>query len=369
MLRLWLAMTLLGGAPVAAAPAGPTPAEVSEWSAADYNNHLVSVEYAGVRELQARWDAVRGSDDPAVILEFLRQAQIEAVEVVARVVAFPPHEGDTTLRDAVAESWKGAEAMFREDAPAFLKLAASEDPTNETLAGLEALTRKMDSDADRIDGAVRAVQADFARRHGYQIVSTEEREAPIFDAGPVFTAPGIPPEGSVLSGNLHVNLATGYHNARLVTQNDVMDAWNAFMDATHGEPDGLERARRDGIARLEELREAAQAQGDWQGDASLVEANLALADTVLGQLTGPFELYCKKLKKGLRKQADVDLVNDIGDGAATAINEALARYDGALDGFRSRWGLDADAAWSQAQAAGAAPKKDDQLGGDASPGE
>ncbi len=348
MTSLWLFATLLTVSPGLADPGAAEAAPVVDiqgWDAARYNDHLVNVEYLAVKQLEASFQLALSAQSREAFDAWLVQARARVGETRARMISFPPFEGDPSLRDAILEGWHWLARMLDEVIPQMWATIDKEPPTNADLVALEGLARELEERGQALDANLRQVQRVFADSH--RLILREVYEAPSFEAPRPFEAPGLPPEGSRLSADVHVALAIGYQNGLLATQNGMMDVFNAFMEATNGDPADLEASRQQILARIQAHLRTARAYEDWQSDASLAEALVSFGEVLETELGAPSAEYTELMTKKRLKKSDVERINALVEEGARSVEAALDAFGVALDAFQDRWRIKAYEAWKQ----------------------
>ena len=229
-----LAMSLalvLAGAPVRAEPVTPATVDVGGWTVQQYNDTLVARQreaILGFHDAMRRLYAAPAS--PEALAAFFAEVRAEANAALLASAALPPWNGDSTLRDALVASYQWfvdtCDTAFLEA----LDLLGRANVRNADLSRLEALNQALEAEALAHDEWAVEVQRAFARRHRMELYPSEQPEPP--DAGPPFTAPGVPPAGSRLDGAVHVSFAVRYENSMVDLQNRMVEAMNRFMDAS-----------------------------------------------------------------------------------------------------------------------------------------
>ena len=340
-----LALTLaLATAMAAFAPAAARAAQPLSISA--YNDALVTI---GDEVMERIEDAEErfAHLEPGPRYDAWRSSSLEAIaEGLGRIDAIPAREDDAGFHAAVRDGFVTTERVVRELVSEAFALTTKDGVVDADLARLEQIYRELDAEVARVSAALLGTQRAFAERHGMRLV-TRRPQAPEAQP-PDFVAPGLPPAGSRLAGQVHASFAVRYRNALLPLQRALSGAANSVVQA---EPDEMERARKAALERVREVRERAEAAAPWQGDATLRAGALEMARLLEQSLTGPTAEYAKLLRRRDEfDAADVARANAAGEELNLANRRAHAAFAQAEQAFRERWSIDAYLAWAQASA-------------------
>lgn len=344
---LLLALLLSFSSRPALAGSEPTSVDIRGWTVTQYNDTLVARQkeaVQGIYNAQAKMLALGPSQEVGVAFLAEMRQKVEAALVASQ--ALPPWKGDAALRDALVETYQWTLERCDRDFAEMLDLAYRDEVHNADLARLEALNRGVREGSEALDLRTQAAQKGFAQRQRMIIVPSEQ-PVPAAEA-PSFSAPGIPPEGSTLDGSVHVGFAVRYQNPLVAEGNRMIEAMNAFFDATGGPAEQVEPARQAALAAITRAREEAAAREDWQGDSSLRNAVVGLGDALTGLLNGEFATYAATFGKKKVKPAEVEALNEAVRAGNAGTQSAIAALNAAEIAFQERWGLTAYAAWEAA---------------------
>jgi hypothetical protein len=236
---------------------------------------------------------------------------------------------------------------------AFL-LLTKERVRNADLARLEDLYREIDATAQRCGERVDQAQREFARASGLRLREPPDRPPPPPESPP-FTAPGIPPAGSHLDGQVHIDFALRYENEVVELQQTLASSADRMAQATHFSPADIETERKQELGQVRSIRSLAEQLEAWQGDESLRAASIAMARQLEAVLTGPYKSFAHTLAKGIRSQADADRANALASELNTSIQAAFDTFAEGERRFRARWALDAYDAWQKERPPEATP--------------
>lgn len=347
-----LACLLLGDARAQEAlPARPSAAEVKAWSPVDYNNFLVSVDAVILRQIVAQFRTAPVMLDEKMYLEHIGRLKALLHEGRRTCGLMPPFRGDTSMRDAMLESYDEVIVTLDEELTTMARLIFKEQVRDADLAAMEAAQRRLDEVSVTSVERINAAQAAFARKHGARVVRNEEveeleQELEALEAD--FSAPGIPPEGSVLSADVHCDFALRYYNQMIDSHNAAVDAYSALMEAS-GEPGALSAGIPATREALSAALEVSSGWGAWQGDASLLKANDALIVGMMEALDGPVsELGTVYERKRLRPK-DATRADILATQIDTTVNGLLGVTGEAYSGYMGRWHLEAYQQWLASQ--------------------
>ena len=349
---LFLIGLLFGDARALDLPPRPSAQEVQAWSPVQYNNFLAQVDTAILNQIVAQIQAKPVMADEQMFLSFIAQLKAVLHEGRRTCSLMPPYRGDSTFRDAFIESYDEVIVAFSEDLPAVARLTFQQNVRDEDLAALEAAQQRLDAVSATAVSRITTAQGDFVRRHGGQIVQNTEgaaleqelREA----TTATFTAPGLPPDDSVLGADIHCDFALRYYNQMIDSYNAAIDAYSALMEAS-GEPGALSAAIPETREALSVALETSSGWGAWQGDAGLQEANTAMVTGMLTLLDGTVaELGVVYESQHLRAK-DATRAEILSTEIDTTIDALLNESGQAYEGYMDRWHLDAYQQWLAAQ--------------------
>lgn len=350
-IQVFLIAVIAVAAPVVSAadlPPSPSSAEVTSWTAGDYNDHVVSTELALLRELAAR---VRGwsREAPGAVDEAEAAARRKEVHdilerglVAAREL--PPWHGDASFRDAIIDAYTVILGVTDRGVAQRQAVFARPTVRDQDLVDLEAIEVSVTGALDASERAVRDAQAAFARRHGFRLVQVDKVEMPDV---PRFGAPGLPPEGSRLDARTYVMLAMRYHNQFVGHQVQIVEAMNGFVLATSGPLDSLEDQRLRALAAVRAELAASRAEEPWQGDDSLRAAVIVMGEQIEDILETEGEEYTPLTTIKRFSKRDAEQFNGIGDRMESRFRAALEPFPRAQATFRRRWHLAEYEAWLQ----------------------
>lgn len=343
MLGSLLLLTLLAGN-----PPDPAPAMVNTkgWTAAQYNDALVDDFYAGFVQMQQNILAVGALQDQAAFDAGLAQLQADAQAALTRVSLYPGFKGDTSLRDAMGSSFLWARQQTQSTLPELFALYQAPEVHNADLARAETLVVTLIAGGKAQDELVMAKQREFAKKNGYILVMPDESPFPEVAS---FTAEGMPPAGSVLSGQVHMSFVLRYHNALSDRQTQMVGEVNRFFDATHGDLGQLPAARERALAAVRGHLVVFRATEDWQGDAGLRDALVRLGEDLEKALSGPFAEYVALVSKVSLTKKEANKANELADQGNAAVQAAFGRFNPEYDAFRARWHFAEYEAWAAAQ--------------------
>lgn len=345
MLGSLLLLTLLAGNPPD--PAAPAQmVNIKGWDAAQYNDALVDDLYGGFLQLQQNILAVGALQDQASFDAGLLQLQADAQAALTRISLYPAYKGDTGLRDAIGSSFLWARQQTVSTLPELFALYQAPEVHNADLARAETLVTTLIVSGKAQDENVMAKQREFAKKNGYILVVPDETP---FPALPSFTAPGIPPEGSVLSGQVHMSFVLRYHNALSDRQTQMVGEVNTFFDATHGDLGQLAGARERALAAVRGHLVVFRATEDWQGDAGLRDALVRLGEDLEKALSGPFAEYVGLVSKVSLSKKEANKANELAGQGNADVQAAFDRFNPLYDAFRVRWHFAEYEAWAAAQ--------------------
>lgn len=340
--------------PAAAGEAAPpAPVSVVGWDVVRYNDAIADAALRATASASRAANEVPLFAAPEDFRAFQAQLRAAYKDALASVEALPAWQGDASLRDAALAAIRWCVAFSDAGLTEIYELISKERVTSADLDRLEALTRTADAQADALDLALRQTQVTFAKKHRFLLVDQRER-LPEVEERPDFSAPGIPPEGSALSGSVHVGFAIRYHNGLAADEVALVDAMNQFMDATHAQGPEVEQARKAALEAAREALDSAVARGDWRGDAALQQSTVALGKEVVDVLSGPAAEIAALLAQAPMKKKSVDRYNALAEDMGARLDAALASWSSAERDFNQRWGLDAYMAWVRARGEGPA---------------
>ena len=339
-----LLLLCLWSAPAFAEEVTTEVANVADLDAPAYNDALLVLQERLMTELVAASQAIGNPADLAGALAWLKSMAEALGRVAAEIEGFPAYEGDDTLRLAVLESVAWCMEVYGTTLVRGAELSFQVDVANKDLAELDALLGGLMAEAEAVDDRVRAVQAVFAKRHGYILLEAEEAPVPVAP-GPQFDAEGCIPEHSVLPCSSHVSFASRYDAGVLGIQNALMDATNGLFEA---EAD-FEPARMVALAGVQGQKSRIDALEDWQGDTTYDDALNALYADLTAALEGPAAIWAPLLDKGPLGKKDANLANSNATALNDAVGAALAKFDPAIDAFRDRFHISAYFAWAAEQ--------------------
>lgn len=326
----------------------PTTDELAGWSVLDYNAYVVDNQFAVMREIDHSLKAfVAAAPSEEAYEAFRRQVRESAHAGLTNARMLAPWKGDASFRDAIVLGYTVLLRVFDEDLPAMWAMTTKPEVRNADLAALEQLQRRIEEESAKTDQAVRDAQAAFARKHGFVLLKSDD--VPVATLPPEFTAPGIPPADSVLSGNLHAGFALRYHNVLVDREVRIVDAANGFMGATSGDAEALERVRKEALVTIRAELAATRATEDWQGDDSLRLGLVTAGEQIERLLADDFATYTRLRQKAQLSQAEVDRLNAIAEASGPALQGAIDGFTAAQDAFHARWGVAAYDAWLREQ--------------------
>lgn len=355
-LRPLLLLCALCAAPLAPlaraeAPAYVAPAtDPSTWTGTQYNDHLVFHGLGTLRRLDALIAEAVGAQDPSV-LDALRGHCLTTLDLaVAEVRRLPPYKGDSGFRDATLAGYDWMrDVAFGSLWDEIMRGMRQEVVTVSDRDALEARVRRLNTEADAIDGRIKAAQLDFAKRNHMILAEMEEVELQV-DRLPSFHHPDFPPSGSALSSAVWVSFPLRYHNQVIGAQNALMEAFNNWIEAMNAGRD-LEAPRGAALEVFAAQRALLEGLGDWEGDDSIRAAILACAAEGEALFGAPAEAFVATSDKARKKQTDIDAMNafiEAGNQLGARLNQAQAPFDA----FRDRWGVTALIAFQEAQRGG-----------------
>ncbi|MCB9742445.1 MAG: hypothetical protein H6740_07595 [Alphaproteobacteria bacterium] len=354
MLSLLLALSL--GAPAFAQAAEPAPVEmisIQGWDMMRYSEHLIGISYRAIEQLLSTQDQVLAAGTPEAAEAWLTHARGLSDKALAQLAATPGWKGDRRMVEVCERDWRWVRGTLDKEFPELFALLLQQEVHNADLARADALMRELDAQIAANEATFQAEQLEFVRRHGAKIVESEltRQLEDTLDAhrAPSFSAPGIPPEGSALDGTIHVSFALRYNNMLIERQVTMMNALNAFMQATGGDAQQIEAARVEALTLIRGQLSAARAAEDWQGDASLRGGLVTFGEALERTLDKDFAEYTALLSKKRLNQKDIDTVNGIAEAADVDIQAAIHTFGEAEAGFQERWGILAYQAWSAQQ--------------------
>jgi hypothetical protein len=335
---------MLAGFACAGAAFGADPGAVPDpW---EYNNALVDASNEAIQRVR---DAERELSylPPVAHFEAWRQAASAAMrQGRAEVERIEERPFDQGFRAAVLESFDVADHVFTVSFPEVFLIQNKEHVVNADLAQLEALWREIHREIDRVDQQVRDKQRAYVRAAGGRVRETPE--PPPVDAGPPdFAAPGIPPAGSLLPGQVHVSFAVRYRNEAIDLQNVLSSSANAVVGALNELPSELEAVRKEQLGEVRSIRKRAEQMEPWQGDATLRDGLVAMAKQLEGSLGGPVRDFAKLLKNGIESQRDADRANALVGEMNEAIRAAHEQFHAVDERFEARWMPPSFAAWQK----------------------
>lgn len=332
-------------------PPRPTTAEVKRWSPAQYNDFIVSVDNTLIDQVVAQTRAIGDTTDQSAFLSYIDQLKAILHEGRTTAALMPPYRGNSDFRDTVLQAYDEALIVMDKDMPRFAHLIFTPNVRNEDLAELEVLQAHINTTLDDAVKRISDVQAAFARRHRLVIIDNDrsgEADRAIEEVfGAPFSAPGLPPEGSVLDGDVHVSFALRYHNQMIDQHNRIIDSVNAVMDASHGDSSAFEDARTSAAAALTAEQLRCGEWGDWQGDDTLITANRALTERMLAMMEGDVATLTGLSKKAVLSAKKQRLHNNTADAVSIEVQDALADVSAQYGHFAERWHLLAYQAWQE----------------------
>lgn len=347
MLHSLLLLTLLAIDPPEPGPTAPTKlVDTKGWDAVRYNDALVNDLYSGFLRMNQNLVALGGTQDPAAFEAGVVQLQADAQAALTQVSLYPAFKGDTSLRDAVGGSFLWARQQTQTTLPELFTLLQKPEVRNADLARAEELMTTLLVGGKAQDERVQQIQKDFARKNGFLLV---ESDAPPFADAPEFTAPGVPPEGSVLSGQVHMSFVLRYHNALAERQSHMVEAVNAFFAATSGDLGQVGAARERALATVRADLAVFRAAGDWQGDASLRDALVRFGEDLSAVLDGPFVEYVALVEQVSLTKKEANKANELASEGNKGVERAFSRFNPVYDDFRARWRFAEYEAWLAAQ--------------------
>lgn len=314
----------------------------------EYNDALVDASNSAIERVD---EAERELSylPPVAHFEAWRLAASEAMrDGRAEVERIEERPYDQGFRAAVLESFDVVNRIFTVSLPEVFLLQSKEHVVNADLVRLEALWREINQECDRVDEKVRSAHQAYVRAAGGRLV--ESKETPPVDAGPPdFEAPGIPPPGSKLPGQLHVSFAMRYRNDAIDLQNVLSSSASAMAGASSELPDELEAVRKDQLAEIRDVRKRAEQLEPWQGDATLRDGLVAMAKELERSLAGPAREFAKLLHKGIESERDVKRANALVEELNAANRAAHDQFASGDARFQARWMPPSYAGWRKAQ--------------------
>lgn len=326
----------------------PAPVSIVGWDVVRYNDTIADAAFRATANANRAANQMPAFSTPEDFRAFQAQTLAAYRDALASIEALPAWKGDASLRDAALASMRWCVAFSDGGLSEMYELISKEHVQSADLDRLEELTRKADAEADALDASMRETQVAFAKKNRFLLVDQNER-LPEVEERPDFSAPGIPPEGSALSGSVHVGFAIRYHNGLAADEVALVDAMNQFMDATHAQGPEVEQARKAALDAAKAALDSALSRGDWRGDAALQQSTVALGREVVDVLSGPAAEIASLLEKAPMKKKSVERYNALAEDMGARLDAALASWSSAERDFNQRWGLDAYMGWVQAR--------------------
>jgi hypothetical protein len=265
-----------------------------------------------------------------------------------RIERIAERPGDQGLRASTLAYLALGEQLFSEALPEAFELLSKERVKNADLARLEAVMAHIEDAPREGHARVTAAYRAYAKANGWRFrESAPDEDEP---DEPPFTAPGIPPAGSRLGGDVHVGFAIRYRNEALDLHNMLTSSANRLVQAMNADGASIEAARKQELEQVRSVRALAEGLEPWQGDATLRDGLVACARGLERALTKPVRAFGKAVAKGFSSQKQVDAANALIAEINQAVDAAMKRSEEAEARFRARWAFDAYDAWSEARA-------------------
>jgi hypothetical protein len=333
-MRLLVAAAL---AALVAAPSAARPGEARDVS--EYNNTLV--EIAG--EVMERIEEAEENFahlEPGLRFDAWRTKSLDELRRGVRAVdAVAPRDDDEGFRAGVRDGLVTSERIIEVMLTEAFALSSKEQVANADLARFEALYRELESEAERVDSSIRDTQRAFARAHGMRLVQRKSRRR---ETEQDFSAPGIPPAGSHLPGQVHVSFALRYGNALIAEQNALSRASAAAVQA---EGAALDEARKAALREVREIAQRLEAVESWQGDDGLRAGAIAMAHELETSLAGPTKEYARLARRDALDAEEVERANALIGEMNASGSRAHEAFANAQAAFRARWAIPEYEAW------------------------
>jgi hypothetical protein len=268
----------------------------------------------------------------------------DAREQIERIAERP---GDQGLRASTLAYLALGEQIFGESLPEAFELFSKERVKNADLARLEAVMAHIeDAPRDAYTNVTAAYRA-YARANGWRFrESAPPEEEP---DEPPFSAPGIPPAGSRLEGEVHVGFAIRYRNEVLDLHNILTSSANRLFQAMNADGASIEAARKQELEQVRSVLALAEALEPWQGDPTLRDGLLACGRGLERVLEKPVRAFGKAVAKGFSSQKQVDAANALIGEINRSVEAAMKHAEDAEARFRTRWAFEAYEAWNEAR--------------------
>lgn len=317
------------------------------WSAGQYNDHIVHVEYKAALEMMQATQVLLDNPAPGAFEQW-RAGCLANVEVaIARLRALPPYQGDATLRDASLAMLLTFEQHLQREFIELNTLMFQPSVREADVQRAAQLSRELDAAYEVLDKQIQRVQQDFARRHNFLLVDQEHPELAL-DTGPEFSFPGMPYTDPALTAEQVASFTMRYHNELTERADRMLGATNTFVERA-GEPDGAcEAARLEALAAVEAELALVRDVGPWLGDERLWTATVGLGELFQGQLTQNYAQFCAAMGDKRLKPAQLAAANRVAQESAALAQQTLDGWHQTAAAFRERWGLVAWEAWQRA---------------------
>ncbi len=284
---------------------------------------------------------------PVARFEAFRVEGLAALgETREELAEIEPRPDDQGLLAAAIAMYAVAEQIFAESLPEAFELFSRERVRNADLARLEAVMRHVEDAPRAAYARLSAAYRAYLEARGWRV--DPAREAPEEPPEPSFTAPGIPPPGSRLSGETHVGFAIRYRNEVLELRSTYVSSANRLMSAMGADGASLEAARKQELEQVRAVLALVQKLEPWQGDATLRDGLLACGHRLERTLEKPVRTLAKAIAKGFTSQKQVDAANASIREIDAAVSAAIEQADAADRAFAARWAFDAYEAWQKA---------------------